>query len=142
MPEYVFKPPPMASVAVSGVEARFPVRRIVCVGRNYAAHAREMGRDPDREAPFFFVKPANAAVDGGGTVPYPPLTENFHYEIELVVAIGTGGADIAPDDALGVWSRDEVTRVKFEDVGRCRPGMADGFEGVLHRSALRCLARL
>ncbi len=100
MLEYVLPPPAPASVAVDGSAARFPVRRIICVGRNYAAHAREMGRDPDREPPFFFLKPADAVVDSGGTVPYPPLTENFHYEIELVVAIGTGGADIPPERAL------------------------------------------
>jgi len=101
---YVLAPPPVPSVAVAGTASRFPVRRIFCVGRNYAAHAREMGRDPDREAPFFFLKPADAVVDAGATVPYPPETSNFHYEIELVVAIGTGGADIPPDRALEhVW---------------------------------------
>ena len=100
MPNYILPPPVPASVAVEGSAARFAVRRIICVGRNYAAHAREMGRDPDREPPFFFLKPADAVVDSGSTVPYPPLTENLHYEIELVVAIGTGGADIPPDGAL------------------------------------------
>jgi len=98
--EYVIAPPPVASVAVAGTSARFPVRRIFCVGRNYAAHAREMGRDPDREPPFFFLKPADAVVDDGVTVPYPPETENFHYEIELVVAIGTAGANIPAERAL------------------------------------------
>ena len=100
MPEYVLEPPETASVAVAGSAARFPVRRIICVGRNYAAHAREMGRDPDREAPFFFLKPADAVVDSGATIPYPPETNNLHHEIELVVAIGTGGADIKPGRAL------------------------------------------
>jgi len=92
--EYVLPPPAVSSVAVAGTDARFPVRRIICVGRNYAAHAREMGRDPDREPPFFFLKPADTVVDNGATVPYPPETSNFHYEIELIVAIGKGGADI------------------------------------------------
>ena len=100
MLEYILEPPETASVAVAGSTARFPVRRIICVGRNYAAHAREMGRDPDREAPFFFLKPADAVVDSGATIPYPPETNNLHYEIELVVAIGTGGADIEPGRAL------------------------------------------
>lgn len=100
MPDYVFPPPPVASVAVAGTDARFPVRRIICVGRNYAAHAREMGRDPDREPPFFFLKPADTVVDNGATVPYPPETSNFHYEIELIVAIGTGGANIRKERAL------------------------------------------
>ena len=100
MPDYVFAPPPVPTVAVAGTTSRFPVRRIFCVGRNYAAHAREMGRDPDREPPFFFLKPPDAVVDDGATVPYPPETANLHYEIELVIAIGTGGADIAPERAL------------------------------------------
>lgn len=101
---FVFTPPPPPSVAVAGAEDRFPVRRIFCVGRNYAAHAREMGRDPDREPPFFFTKPADAVVDSGETVAYPPETANFHYEAELVVAIGLAGRDIAEADALThVW---------------------------------------
>jgi fumarylpyruvate hydrolase len=87
-------------VAVAGTPARFPVRRIFCVGRNYAAHAREMGRDPDREPPFFFLKPADTVVDDGATVPYPPETKNFHHEIELVVAIDKDGRDIPVDRAL------------------------------------------
>ncbi|MCT7374626.1 fumarylacetoacetate hydrolase family protein [Chelativorans salis] len=101
---YVFSPVPTASVAVAGSPDRFPVRRIFCVGRNYAAHAREMGKDPDREAPFFFSKPADAVVDSGETVAYPPQTENFHYEAELIVAIGTGGRNISEAAALShVW---------------------------------------
>ena len=102
--EYVFAPPPQASVAVAGSEARFPVRRIFCVGRNYAAHAREFGNDPDREPPFFFTKPADAVVDAPCTVAYPPLTADLHHEIELVVAIGRGGANISSAEAMGhVW---------------------------------------
>lgn len=104
MTGFVFAPPPVASLAVAGKSTRFPVRRIFCVGRNYAAHAREMGKDPDREPPFFFTKPADAVVDDGATIPYPPETANFHYEIELVVAIGTGGTDIPVQNALDhVW---------------------------------------
>ncbi len=104
VPDYVIEPPAPSSVAVDGAASRFPVRRIICVGRNYAAHAREMGRDPDREPPFFFLKPADAVVDSGTTIPYPPQTANLHYEIELVVAIGAGGTDIAPGRALDhVW---------------------------------------
>jgi fumarylpyruvate hydrolase len=78
----------------------FPVRRVFCVGRNYAAHAREMGSDPDREAPFFFMKPADALVVNDADMPYPPRTLQLHHEMELVVAIGAGGADIAVADAL------------------------------------------
>ena len=104
MTQFVFEPPETPSVAIDGQSARFPVRRIFCVGRNYAAHAREMGRDPDREPPFFFTKPADAVVDAGtgdnAVIPYPPETENLHYEIELAVAIAKGGIDIAADEAL------------------------------------------
>jgi len=104
MTEYAIDPPPRPSVAIAGSAARFPLRRIFCVGRNYAAHAREMGHDPDREPPFFFSKPADAVVEDGATIPYPPLTENLHFEGELVVAIGRAGAGIAEAEALShVW---------------------------------------
>jgi len=94
--------PNVPTLTVAGRDERFPVNRIFCVGRNYAAHAREMGKDPDREAPFFFMKPANAAVDAARmtSVPYPPRTSNYHHEIELVVAIGKGGRDIPVGEAL------------------------------------------
>jgi fumarylpyruvate hydrolase len=88
---------------IAGSEEQFPVNRIFCVGRNYAAHAREMGKDPDREPPFFFMKPANATVVAGSdevAIPYPPKTANFHHEIELVVAISKGGANIPVGQAL------------------------------------------
>ncbi len=97
---YVFEPAPVPSIPVVGVDGRFPVRRIYCVGRNYAAHAREMGRDPDREPPFFFMKPADAIVPGGGAVTYPPGTTDLHHEIELVIALHRGGSDIPPGEAL------------------------------------------
>jgi fumarylpyruvate hydrolase len=97
---YVLPPPPQVSVAVAGTADRFPVRRIFCVGRNYAAHAREMGKDPDREPPFFFMKPADCVVDSGSTIPYPPQTRELHYEMEMVVAIGKGGADVPREAAL------------------------------------------
>src|SRR5215831_14865742 len=97
---YVLPPPPQASVALAGSADRFAVRRIYCVGRNYAAHAREMGKDPDREPPFFFTKPADAVVASGAVVPYPPCTKNFHHEVELVVALASGGRDLAPAAAL------------------------------------------
>jgi 2-keto-4-pentenoate hydratase/2-oxohepta-3-ene-1,7-dioic acid hydratase in catechol pathway len=95
-----------ATVPIVGSEQAFPIRRIYCIGRNYAAHAREMGSDPTREPPFFFQKPTDAIqVVTPGTVadhPYPPLTKNYHYEVELVVALGKGGRDIAQADALGL----------------------------------------
>ena len=122
MTDFVIAPPAPPSVAVAGETARFPVRRIFCVGRNYAAHAREMGRDPDREPPFFFSKPADAVVDDGETVAYPPETENLHYEAELVVAIGVGGVDIPEAKALEhVWGYavgNELTRRDLQLVAR------------------------
>jgi fumarylpyruvate hydrolase len=79
----------------------FPVRRVFCIGRNYAAHAREMGKDPEREAPFFFTKWAETVVPSGTTIAYPPETANYHYEAELVLAIGKGGRTISAGDAPG-----------------------------------------
>ncbi len=86
--------PSRPCLAVHGTDALFPVRRIYCVGRNYADHAREMGGDPDRQPPFFFGKPQDTVVPGGGEVPYPPVTSNLHHEVELVVALGRGGSNI------------------------------------------------
>lgn len=87
------------TVTVAGGQHRYPVRRIYCVGRNYASHVREMGHDPDRDLPFFFMKPADAIVESGGSATYPPQTSNLHHEIELVAAIGKAGADIGVDEA-------------------------------------------
>ena len=91
MSAYVFQPAPLPSVAVAGITTRFPVRRIYCVGRNYADHVREMGADPHSEPPIFFMKPADAVIASGSEVAYPSRTTNFHYEAELVVAIGRSG---------------------------------------------------
>jgi fumarylpyruvate hydrolase len=99
MAQFVFDPPAAVAVPVEGEAARFPVRRILCVGRNYAAHRREMGGD-DRDPPFFFAKPADALVLPGADVAYPPATANLHHEIELVVALKAGGADVAVAQAL------------------------------------------
>ncbi|MDX2102246.1 MAG: fumarylacetoacetate hydrolase family protein [Alphaproteobacteria bacterium] len=98
MAHVIAAPAPVTVPVIGGGE--FPVRRIYCVGRNYAAHAREMGFDPDREPPFFFMKPSDAIVPNGGTMPYPSATKNLHHEIELVVAIGTGGASIPVERAF------------------------------------------
>jgi fumarylpyruvate hydrolase len=99
---YAIPAPAVHTLTVAGRDERFPVNRIFCVGRNYAAHAREMGKDPDRDPPFYFMKPAQATVDAAQavTIPYPPRTANFHHEIELVLAIGRGGADIDAANAL------------------------------------------
>ncbi|MBW8269358.1 fumarylacetoacetate hydrolase family protein [Caldovatus aquaticus] len=104
MPDYVIAPPAIPALPVQGSSQLFPVRRIFCVGRNYAEHAIEMGSDPTREPPFYFTKPADAVVVNGADMPYPPLSRELHHEMELVVAIGEGGADIAVADALRhVW---------------------------------------
>jgi fumarylpyruvate hydrolase len=127
--KYAVPPAPVYTLPVAGSDEQFPVNRIFCVGRNYAAHAREMGKDPDRDPPFFFMKPANATVAAGAgevTIPYPPKTANFHHEIELVVAIGTGGANIPVEKALDhvygyavglVMSRRDV-QLEARDKGR------------------------
>jgi fumarylpyruvate hydrolase len=96
--KYAVPAPGIVTVPVEGGDP-FPVRRVYCVGRNYAAHAREMGHDPDREEPFFFMKPADAILLGK-TMPYPPMTKDLHHELEMVVAIGKGGANIAVEKAL------------------------------------------
>jgi len=133
--EYVFDPGSRPSLRVLDSDSLFPVRRIYCVGRNYAEHAAEMGGDPEREEPFFFAKPADAIVDGGGDIPFPPATSELHHEVELVVALGSGGADLTPREcsrlifgyAVGVdlTRRDLQRRAKSES----RPwDMAKGFD--------------
>lgn len=101
---YAIEPPPIPTVVIAGSAARFPVRRIFCVGRNYADHVREMGADPKSEPPVFFTKPADAVVDSGASIAYAANTANLHFEVELVIAIGTGAAGIAEAQALQhVW---------------------------------------
>jgi fumarylpyruvate hydrolase len=97
---YVIEFPGTPTLPVAESNKAFPVGRIYCVGRNYAEHAREMGHDPDREPPFFFMKPADAIVQNGATIPYPQMTKDLHHEIEMIVAIGKGGSDIPEDKAL------------------------------------------
>ena len=119
MSAYVIDAAERPSVEVDQSSARFPVRRVFCVGRNYADHAREMGADPDREPPFFFTKPADAIVPASGTVAYPPLTNDLHHEIELVVAIGKDGRSIDPADALShVWA---MASASTSRAATCRP---------------------
>jgi fumarylpyruvate hydrolase len=114
----VFDPPPQVLAPVSDGR-RYPVRRIFCIGRNYAAHAREMGKDPDREAPFYFTKWAQAVVPSGSIVAYPPQTANLHFEGELVVAIGKAGRNIDPDEAaahvFGYATGLDLTRRDLQD---------------------------
>lgn len=132
---YVFAPPPKPALPVRGLEGAFPVRRVYCVGRNYASHAREMGGDPDREMPFFFSKPADAVVPGGGDMPFPASTRELHHEVELVVALGGGGTGLGVEQcrdliygyAVGV----DLTRrdLQREAKASSRPwDMAKGFD--------------
>lgn len=139
----VIPPFPYPRVPVQGSTDPFPVRRIYCVGRNYADHAREMGADPNREPPFFFGKPQDAVVPGGGEVPYPPATDNLHHEVELVVALGAGGREASPETArawiygyavgLDLTRRDLQARAK--DKGQPWD-MAKGFDHSAPISAL------
>lgn len=132
---------------IAGSAELFPVRRIFCVGKNYADHAREMGGDPDREPPFFFSKPADAVAPGTGDIAMPPRTANLHHEIELVVAIGRGGADIAPADALaavfGYAVGNDLTRRDLQADAKAggRPwDMAKGFDASAVLSPIRPVA--
>ena len=146
---FVIPPSPQPSVEIAGSDERFPVHRIYCVGRNYAKHAREMGMDPDREPPFFFSKPADAVVANGTPVPYPPRTSNLHHELELVVAIGTGGSDIPLDRALahvyGYAVGLDLTRrdQQFAARDQGRPwDVAKGFDHSAPVSAIRPAAEM
>ncbi len=102
MSAYLFDPAPPVAVEVSGTDARFAVNRIFCVGRNYAAHVREMGFDPEREEPCYFTKASCCIAASGSEIPYPPATQNYHHEIELVVAVGNAGFELSVDEALSV----------------------------------------
>ena len=127
MTQYTFAPPAETLIPVVGSDALFPVRRIYCVGRNYAEHAREMGVDPDREPPFFFSKPRDAVVPGGGNIPFPPATNNLQHEVELVVAMAKGGKDIPEAEALshvyGYATGIDFTRRDLQMIARekCHP---------------------
>jgi fumarylpyruvate hydrolase len=100
-PVFAIAPPAVPSLPIEGSQARFPIHRIYCIGRNYGKHVREMGGDPKNQPPIFFMKPADAATSDSA-IPYPRGTQNFHHEIELVVALKAGGADIPPDHALAL----------------------------------------
>ncbi len=144
MENLILPAPAPVLLPVAGTDARFPVRRIFCVGLNYADHAREMGGDPQRSPPFFFSKPADAATSSGQTLPFPVATENLHHEAELVVAIGKGGSNITPQDAeTHIWgfaAGNDLTRRDLQAAAKAagRPwSMAKGFDnsaviGALH----------
>ena len=140
---------PLPSLPVVGSTDLFPVGRIYCIGRNYAEHAREMGHDPDREPPFFFMKPANALVPNGATIPFPQVTKDLHHEIELVVAIGKGGADIQSKNALDhVWGYGvglDMTRRDIQNDAKKlgRPWeMGKGFDNSAPCTALQPAAKI
>jgi len=101
---YAIAPPAVPSLPIIGSDQRFPIRRVFCIGRNYAEHAREMGASVDTAAPMFFCKPADAVVSDGADVPYPQATSDLHHEVEMVVALGAGGHDLSPEQAAAlVW---------------------------------------
>ncbi|MBI1395162.1 MAG: FAA hydrolase family protein [Betaproteobacteria bacterium] len=122
----LFEPQPATAVPIAGSSSTLPVRRVYCVGRNYAAHAREMGKDPDKEPPFFFMKPADAVVPGGGDIHYPPGTKDLHHEIELVVALSSGGhripveraADCVYGYAIGLDMTRRDLQIASREMGR------------------------
>ena len=135
------------ALPVVGAGTMFPVRRIYCVGRNYAAHAREMGHDPDREPPFFFAKPSDSIVPNGGDVPYPTATKNLHPEIELVVALGRGGWNIpveaANDCIFGYGVGLDLTRRDMQGVAKDmgRPwDLSKGFDNAAPMTAIQAVS--
>lgn len=137
------------SVAIAGSDMRFPVRRIFCVGRNYADHAREMGGSPDREPPFFFTKPADAVVAATADIAMPPRTADLHHEIELVVALGGGGRDIARaaaiDTVFGYAAGNDLTRRDLQAAAKAagRPwDVAKGFDRSAVISPIRPAAEI
>lgn len=146
---YVFLAPTTTSTAVTGSDARFPVHRIYCIGRNYAEHAAEMGASVDRGNPVFFCKPADAVADDGTTIPYPPGTSELHHEVEMVVALHSGGADIAEADALthvfGYGVGLDLTRRDLQAAAKAKGlpwDAAKGFDASAPVSALRRAAEI
>ncbi len=144
MNTYAVPLPDPVTLPIADSDAVFPVLRVFCVGRNYAEHAVEMGHDPDREPPFFFTKPSVAVVPGGGRLPFPVATEDLHHEIELVVALGRGGASIPVDSALdhvfGYGIGLDMTRrdIQADAKAAGRPwDMAKGFDRSAPMGALR-----
>jgi len=141
---YVFDAPRVASLPVAGSTLRFPVRRIYCIGRNYADHAKEMGATADRSQPVFFMKPADAIVTDGGDVPYPSATSDLHHEVEMIVALASGGRDIPVDRALehvfGYGVGLDLTRRDLQAIAKTKSMPWDsskGFDASAPVSALR-----
>ena len=144
---YVIPAPAQPSLPVYGSELRFPVRRIFCIGRNYADHAREMGATVEKDAPLFFCKPADAIVTDGADVPYPQATADLHHEVEMVVALGAGGRDVPAERAASlVWGYGvglDLTRRDLQAVAKAKShpwDVAKGFDHSAPMSALRAAA--
>jgi fumarylpyruvate hydrolase len=133
------------ALPIVGTSDLFPVRRIYCVGRNYAAHAREMGHNPDREEPFFFMKPADALLPNGSVMPYPPVTRDMHHEIEMVVALKSGGANIPVDQALshvyGYAVGLDMTRRDLQGIAKTAGRPWDMGKGFDHSAPCTALVR-
>ena len=141
---YAITPPAVPSLPIIGSDQRFPVRRIFCIGRNYAEHAREMGATVDKDTPLFFCKPADAVVTDGADVPYPQATHDLHHEVELVVALGSGGRDVPADQAAAlIWGYGvglDLTRRDLQAVAKAKShpwDVAKAFDHSAPMSALR-----
>ena len=143
MSDFCFPPGPPPSVAVAGTAARFPVHRIYCVGRNYAEHAREMGHDPRQDTPVFFSKPPDAVMPNGAAIAYPSVTTNLHHEIELVVALGSGGRDLDAGAALGCVfgyaAGNDLTRRDLQNAAKERGAPWDAAKGFDESAPLAAL---
>jgi fumarylpyruvate hydrolase len=142
---FVFPPPAVPAVPVAGTDALFPVHRIYCVGRNYAEHAREMGAAVDRQRPTFFAKPADAVWTKTQPIPYPPATRELHHEVELVVALGAGGAAVdaarAPELVFGYAVGLDLTRRDLQAAAKAAGGPWDTAKGFDHSAPLAPIAR-
>ena len=140
---YAIAPSPTISLPISGSEQRFPIRRIFCIGRNYADHAREMGATVDKETPLFFCKPADAVVTDGAPLPYPQATADLHHEVEMVVALGGGGKDIAPDQAKAlIWGYGvglDRTRRDLQAIAKAKSHPWDVAKGFDHSAPVSAL---
>ncbi|ULU26857.1 fumarylacetoacetate hydrolase family protein [Dyella terrae] len=141
---YIITPPAVPSLPIIGSDQRFPVRRIFCIGRNYAEHAREMGATVDKDTPLFFTKPADAVVTDGADVIYPQATQDLHHEVEMVVALGGGGRDLTAQQAAErIWGYGvglDLTRRDLQAIAKAKShpwDVAKGFDHSAPVSALR-----
>ena len=139
----VIPPPAPPSIPVAGRAERFPVRRVFCIGRNYADHAREMGASVDKANPMFFTKPADAIVTDGADVPYPSATNDLHHEVEMVVALGAGGSNLSVDEARAlVWGYGvglDLTRRDLQAQAKAKGAPWDVAKGFDHSAPVSAL---